>query len=147
MPGFQTKPLTITIISGNDSIIVPRNVMACCTHVLSQSWFWAIRIRNSLWCFFRRVQSWRFVWPKYTFSQSPHGIEYTACVFRSIGQRSLGSAKICSNVWNGFRAKLLRTLLIVSAIPWMYGTIAKPFTAESPSEDLQSVKVGCLKQS
>ena len=29
MPGFQTKPLTITIVSGNDFRIFPCNVMAC----------------------------------------------------------------------------------------------------------------------
>ena len=53
MPGFQTKPLTITIVSGNDSRIFPRNVMACFTHVLSQSWFWAVKIRNSPLMFFQ----------------------------------------------------------------------------------------------
>ena len=45
MPGFQTKPLTITIVSGNDSSIFPRNVMACFTHVLS--------LRNSPLMFFQ----------------------------------------------------------------------------------------------
>ena len=29
MPDFQTKPLTITIVSRNDFRIFPRNVMAC----------------------------------------------------------------------------------------------------------------------
>ena len=53
MPGFQTKPLTITIVSGNDSRIFPRNVMVCFTHVLSQSWFWAVKIRNSPLMFFQ----------------------------------------------------------------------------------------------
>ena len=33
----------ITIVSGNDSRIIPRNVMACFPHVFSQSWFWAVR--------------------------------------------------------------------------------------------------------
>ena len=51
--GFQTKPLTITIVSGNDSRIFTRNVMACFTHVLSQSWFWAVKIRNSPLIFFQ----------------------------------------------------------------------------------------------
>ena len=37
MPGFQTKPLTITMVSGNDSRIFPRNVIACFIYVFSQS--------------------------------------------------------------------------------------------------------------
>ena len=37
----------------NDSRIIPRNVMACFTHVLSQSWFWAVKIRNSPLMFFQ----------------------------------------------------------------------------------------------
>ena len=53
MPGFQTKPLTITIVSGNDFRIFPRNVMACFTHVFSQSWFWVVKIRNSPLVFFQ----------------------------------------------------------------------------------------------
>ena len=40
MPGFETKPLTITIVGSNDndSRIFPHNVMAC---------FTAVRVRNS----------------------------------------------------------------------------------------------------
>ena len=34
---FLPKPLTITIVSGNDSRIIPRNVMACFTHAFRQS--------------------------------------------------------------------------------------------------------------
>ena len=48
----KTKPLTITIVSGNDFRIFPRNVMACFTHVFSQNWFWAVKIRNGPLMFF-----------------------------------------------------------------------------------------------
>ena len=44
--------------------------------------------------------------------------------YRSVGTRSVGFAKICPNVRKGFRTtlipQLLKTLLIGSAIPWMY---------------------------
>ena len=35
MPGFQTNPLTITVVSGNDSRIIPRNVMGYFTRTRS----------------------------------------------------------------------------------------------------------------
>ena len=37
--------------------------------------------------------------------------------------------------------------MIGSAIPWIYGTIANPFMAESPAEESQLVKAERLKQS
>ena len=95
--------------------------------------FKLLKLETAIWCSsFRRVQNWRFVWPRYTFSQSPHGIEYTPCVFWSVGTRSLGFAKMCPNVWKGFRAtlipQLLRTLLIGSAITWMFVTFTRIYT-------------------
>ena len=78
--------------------------------------FELLELETSLSCSFRRVQNWRFVWPRYTFSQSPHGIEYTACVFRLLGTRSLGFATICLNVRKGFRATWMPQLFC-SALP------------------------------
>ena len=152
MPGFQTKPLTIiTIVSGNDFRIFPRNVMACFTHVFSQSWFWAVKIRNSPLMFFQTCAKLAFCLTQIYFLAITAWYRVYGMCFLISWNAILGFAKICPNVWKGFRAtlipQLLRTLLIGSAIPWMYGTIAKPFTAESPSGELQWVKVGRLKQS
>jgi hypothetical protein len=38
------------------------------------------KVETAFWCSFSRVPNWRLDWPKYSFSQSPHGIEYTARV-------------------------------------------------------------------
>ena len=62
----------------------------------------------------------------------------------------MGFAKICPDV-RGFRGNL-DTKIIKNAPDWFRNslnvrnvTIVKPFTAESPSGELQSVKAGRLK--
>ena len=48
MPGFQTKPLTIAIVSGNDSRIIPRNIMACFTHCSAKADFKLLKLETAL---------------------------------------------------------------------------------------------------
>ena len=66
----QTKTLTITIVCDNDSRIFPRNVMACFTHVLSQSWLRNPRIafrpigKHMLYTLYHAVIARKYIWVK-----------------------------------------------------------------------------------
>ena len=142
-------PLSITIIRGDDFGIIPRNVMVCLKHANWQGWF-LTDIETAFWCSFKGVPNWRFVLPRYSFPQPPHGIVYAKCVFCLISTRSFSLAKICPNIWRGFKAtfipQLFRTLQIGSATPFMYRTTAKPFE-ESPFQELYLAAAGAFKQS
>ena len=110
MPGFQTKPLTITIVSGNDSRIFPRNVMACFTHVLSQSWFWAVKIRNSPLMFFQTCAKLAFCLTQiYFLAITAWYRVYSMCFL--IGRNAiLGFRKNMSQCLKGFQGNLDTTI-------------------------------------
>ena len=127
MPGFQTKPLTITIVSGNDSRIIPRNVMACFTHVLSQSWFWANRFRNSSLMFLQTCAKLTFCLTQIDFLAAWYNRLYRMCL--PIGRNAiLGFRKNISQRPKGFQGNLDTTIIKNSPDwfrnSWMYGTIA-----------------------
>ena len=110
MPGFQTKPLTITIVSGNDSRIFPHNVMACFTHVLSQSWFWAVKIRNSPLMFFQTCAKLEFCLTQIYFLAITAWYRVYSMCFLISRNAILGFRKNTSQCLKGFLGNLDTTI-------------------------------------
>ena len=114
MPGFQTKPLTITIVSGNDSRIFPRNVMACFTHVLSQSWFWAVKIRNSPLMFLQTCAKLVFCLTQIYFLAITAWYRVYSMCFLISRNAILGFRKNMSQCLKGFQSNLDTTIIKLS---------------------------------
>ena len=84
LPGFQTTPLSNV---NKRSLVVM--TLESFHAILWFDWhtysgrtdFELSKIETAFWRSFKLVRNWRFVTPRCSFSQSPHGIEYTTCVF------------------------------------------------------------------
>ena len=148
MPGFQTKPLTIMIVSGVDSRIIPGNVMACFTHAFSQSSFWAVKIRNSPLMFFQTCAKLTFCLTQIYFLVITAWYREDSMCF-PIGRNAiLGFCKNMSQHLKRFQGNL-DTTIIKNCPDWFRNSLyvrdyCKTFHIVG---ELQSVKVGRLKQS
>jgi hypothetical protein len=78
VPCFQPKSLTIAIVCGNYFRVLPRNLIFGVTYSTcsAKADFPLSKVETAFWCSFSRVPNWRLDWPKYSFLQSPHGIDY-----------------------------------------------------------------------
>ena len=110
MLGFQTKPLTITIVSGYDSRIFLSNVMACFTHELSQKWFCAVKIRNSPLMFFQTCAKLTFCLNQIYFLAITAWYRVYSMCFLISGNAILGLCKNMSQCLKGFQGNLDTTI-------------------------------------